>query len=134
MVTLKQAQDYRGYQNVKELLDMHFSGISRFTRFIMKSVVPFIRYYGNADHHNYFRVNILLGKRLRFLKARIDKPQFGQGMVPKISKSYAYLVPSSKSVFQSNRTEDPAFDLLRQRIAKEPSTSSRKSSTAGFSY
>jgi hypothetical protein len=106
-------------EQVQVMLDLHFSGLSKFVRFIIRSVLPFIQYFDEEeDNQNYFRINILLGKRLNFIKSQIDKSSNEMIIVPKYSKAYAYLVPSSKSVFQSNRNEDPAFELLRQRDSK----------------
>lgn len=119
IITLKELDRVEEMEKIKRLLDLHFSGLSKFVRFIVRSVLPFIKYFDEEDNnHNYFRINILLGKRLNFLKSQIDKSSTHLVLAPKYGKSYAYLVPSSKSVFQTNRNEDPAFDLIRQRTSK----------------
>ncbi|OMJ78330.1 hypothetical protein SteCoe_21885 [Stentor coeruleus] len=119
ILTFKEMGRQEEMEQVKGMLDLHFSGLSKFSRFIVRSVLPFIQYFDEEDDNkNYFRINILLGKRLNYIKNQIDKNTNNLVLVPKYSKAYAYLVPSSKSVFQSNRHEDPAFELLRQRVSK----------------
>ena len=126
LITLMDKSDFEGYYTIKDMLDLHFSGASKFARFISHSVIPYISYYEDGGNKNYFRVNILLGKRLRFLKSKFDSENLGQGIVPNYSKTFAYLVPSSKSVFQANRNEDPAFDTLRARANKNNNLTQKK--------
>ena len=116
------------------MLDLHLTGLSKFARFVMKSVLPFILYYNDNYDKNYFRVKILLGKRLDFLRSRIDHSNLCAGIVPTYSRAYAYLVPSSKSVFQTNRNEDPAFDLLRKKSGKFVRQKTSKNSSIIDSY
>jgi hypothetical protein len=115
IITLKAQGNIQGIEKLKKILNIRFSGLARFSRFILRSLLPFIRYYEKTYDKNYFRINILLGKKIKFLKSNIHKLSGEHEVVPKYTKAFAYLVPSSKSVFQTTRNEDPALELMRQR-------------------
>ena len=116
------------------MLDQHFTGPAKFTRFVVRSLLPYIKYYDEVENNNYFRINILLGKRLSYLKSRLDHNPSNYSLAPRYSKAFAYLVPSSKSIFQNNRNEDPALELMRHKVRRYSQASSRRNSKSEVIY